>query len=321
MNIIGGPHKTTAIHLAATLELTETLKLLVQHGGDVNAIDQDGATPLHCAAKAGCVKNLKFLLKNGANVKAFTDSSWSTALHIAATLKSPKILKLLLDYGADVHAADGNDRTPLDVAVKCGRDQNTTVLLQCSNKAGTRKDLSQAASLHSAAEMRCSKTLKLLIEEGLDINSVNSDGNTALHCAASNGREENVHILLSQGSLVNAVTTCSHSTPLHLIARKNCPRTLQLLIDNGADISAIDDDGNTPLHCAVDSGPVVNVRMLIENGSNPGCKNKLGLTPLDLAVSRDRRRIEDEILLRQRRHSWIRISVDKLQHVIRDHNC
>lgn len=57
-----------------------------------------------------------------------------------------------------------------------------------------------------------------------------------------------------------------NSTLLYLIAKRNCPLILQLLIDSEADVKAVDFEGNTPLHCAVDAGSGDNVRLLIENG-------------------------------------------------------
>lgn len=43
----------TALHVACELGFEEITKLLLQHHGDVHAIDCNGQTPLHLAAMSG----------------------------------------------------------------------------------------------------------------------------------------------------------------------------------------------------------------------------------------------------------------------------
>jgi len=56
--------------------------LLLEHGVNVNALDDDGSTPWHLASKSG-----KF-----------------------------EVARLLIEHGADVGAEDNNGETPLQVA-------------------------------------------------------------------------------------------------------------------------------------------------------------------------------------------------------------
>ena len=58
---------------------------------------------------------------------------------------------------------------------------------------------------------------------------------------------------------------------------------LQLLLDNGAEVNATDDEGETPLHEAALTGIPQNVRLLLAAGANPQCRNNSGYTPLDVA--------------------------------------
>ncbi|KAJ7392435.1 hypothetical protein OS493_012098 [Desmophyllum pertusum] len=66
----------SAVHLAAEYGHTEAVRLLLEHGADVNtelsinASDDDGLTPLHRAASAGQCDTVNFLLDHGANVNA-----------------------------------------------------------------------------------------------------------------------------------------------------------------------------------------------------------------------------------------------------------
>ena len=46
----------------------DTIRFLLEHGADVDALDDDHATPLHVASYYGCAKGARLLLEHGANV-------------------------------------------------------------------------------------------------------------------------------------------------------------------------------------------------------------------------------------------------------------
>ncbi len=70
-----------------------------------------------------------------------------------------------------------------------------------------------------------------------------------------------------------------YTTALHRI---ECPDTVQLLIDNGADVDAPDDHGNSPLFGASAS----KTRVLLDNGAYIGPRGEDGRTALESARRR-----------------------------------
>jgi ankyrin repeat protein len=80
---------------------TEIVDALLKGGADVNARDAAGFTPLHDAALAGDTGAVRLLLDHGANVNIGDKDSGATALYMAATMGREDAVKLLLEKGAD----------------------------------------------------------------------------------------------------------------------------------------------------------------------------------------------------------------------------
>ncbi|EHK46100.1 uncharacterized protein TrAtP1_013209 [Trichoderma atroviride] len=100
---------------------------------------------------------------------------------------------------------------------------------------------------------------------------------------------ELIRQLIECGADVNATTVChdmgnNGSTPLHLAARVNgLTEMIQDLLWVGARIDQADEDGYTPLHMAAAGNHVANIEMLIESGANVNAMCNDGKTPEMLA--------------------------------------
>src|SRR4051812_27432402 len=104
-------------------------------------------------------------------------------------------------------------------------------------------------------------------------------GDTALHLAAAGYRVEIVQLLLTSGADPDAAKNRRRSTPLHYAAdgfitgpawdAKRQVKTIQCLLQNGADIHAQDMNGATPLHRAVRTRSAAAVKFLLRSGTDP----------------------------------------------------
>ena len=114
------------------------------------------------------------------------------------------------------------------------------------------------------------------------IDSRNSDGKTALHLVAHEGKEAIVRLLVDKGANVEARNKRGE-TALHIAAGKGNQVVLRLLVDRGADIDAKYNDETTALHLAANEGEEAMVRLLVDKGANVEARNKRGETALHVA--------------------------------------
>lgn len=91
-------------------------------GGDIEARDEDGFTPLLSAVYAGQTSTTALLLDRGASVSAVDDNFRRTPLHWAAVNGDIETANLLLERGASISVGDASRKTPLQVAVYEGHD-------------------------------------------------------------------------------------------------------------------------------------------------------------------------------------------------------
>ncbi|XP_059160716.1 mitogen-activated protein kinase kinase kinase 2-like [Physella acuta] len=148
----------------------DTIKLLIENGCDVNAIDSEGCNPLMLASFNGHEKPLELLIKSGCDFNAFKRDGFN-ALMMACEKGHDKCVELLIKYGCHVNATNSEGCNALMLASVYGHE----------------------------------KTLELLIKSGCDVNAVKCDGFNALMLASEKGHLKSVELLVNNGCEVNAV--------------------------------------------------------------------------------------------------------------------
>ncbi len=173
--------------------------------GLVNQPSKDGFTPLMAAARQGQTAAVKALIAAGANINAL-DSSHQTPLLIAIGSKHKSTILALLDAGADPNILSGGESTALFEATLVLDDPDIVHRLisggNSVNSIGVDRDgrRNLYTPLMSAAGFGRIQTVRILLDEHVDVNARRFEGGTALMDAASSGKDDVVALLLRAGA-------------------------------------------------------------------------------------------------------------------------
>lgn len=150
--------------------------------------------------------------------------------------------------------------------------------------AATRSDLDvlEAAAIGDLERLRA-----LLDEDPSLANAWSDDGFTPLHYAAFFGQPEAAKLLIERGADLEARSTnrefALDAAPLHSAVAARERGTIEVLLDAGADVNAVQHGGFTPLLEAAQTGQADVVELLLERGADPDAKLDDGRTATDLA--------------------------------------
>ncbi|KAI9854824.1 MAG: hypothetical protein M1813_000840 [Trichoglossum hirsutum] len=133
--------------------------------------------------------------------------------------------------------------------------------------------LEVAARGHEAA-------VRLLIENGANVEAKEGDLRTTLHRAVYVGSETIVNLLLEYGADIGARDRWG-STPLFRAADGDREAIAKLLLERGVDIEEKNNNGRTALFGAVGRcGKTAVAKLLLEKGANPNAKDLSGMPVL-----------------------------------------
>uniref|UniRef100_A0A3Q1FK36 Poly [ADP-ribose] polymerase n=1 Tax=Acanthochromis polyacanthus TaxID=80966 RepID=A0A3Q1FK36_9TELE len=335
--------KSTPLHLAAGYNRVRIVQLLLQHGADVHAKDKGGLVPLHNACSYGHYEVTELLLKHGACVNAM-DLWQFTPLHEAASKNRVEVCSLLLSHGADPTLLNCHSKSSVDMAPTPELKERLTYefkghsLLQAAREADMAKVKKTLAleiinfkhphthetALHCAVASphpKRKQVTELLLRKGANVNEKNKEcvqvnaldtlGQTALHRAALAGHLQTCRLLLGYGADASLVSLQGFTAAqmgneaVQQILNENVPvrnsdvdyRLLEAAKAGDLDtvkslctaqnVNCRDLEGrhSTPLHFAAGYNRVSVVEYLLHHGADVHAKDKGGLVPLHNACS------------------------------------
>jgi ankyrin repeat protein len=203
----------------------------------------------------------------------------------------PMQVQACIDAKADLNARDAKERTPLLAAVAADgglvvpeRQKKIVTALLAAGADVNAADAKGYTALHYTAYQGSFDLMALLLEAKADPSLENNASESALLLAArgplvDDGRLKTVTQLIAVGADVKK-TDAEGRTALHLLCahkpRLESPEDAdvmigniaQLLSDKGADLKALDANGNSPFSNAIQAGHFQTAGWLLDKGAS-----------------------------------------------------
>ena len=147
-------------------------------------------------------------------------------------------------------------------------------------------------SLHFAANKGSIPILKLLIENGANVDAVTNLGKNVMHMAAEGNQPSMLIYLISEEHQSSSSVDESGSTPLHWACYAGAEEAVNFLLNLNVNINEQDKEKLTPLHLATNEGREKIVLKLLQKNADKNIPNNKGELPIDIARKKNHRRIE-----------------------------
>jgi ankyrin repeat protein len=237
--------KPWPLHRAAQRGRVEIMTMLLDAGADINAVDNDG----HVACRVACRSNqfdaLKLLVERGANLAVDYSNGLSILTGVAQHVKDERFVLLLLDAGAPLDVLSNGELMGLVKTVAVfnrlrARDVNFTTM---------RDESGRTLCHHVARSVTREDDLRLLVNAcGNDaIHTVDNNGKTPLHSAASSSNGLAVRVLVEFGADIDRQNKVGWTALIEACSQARCS-PVELIVALGADVNLVDRWGKTACH-------------------------------------------------------------------------
>lgn len=283
------PKTANALLLSAPYDKDFALiNYFTSKGLDINSIDADGNGIFNYVAKTGNIDLLKKLIEKG--IKG-TDNAFLFAAY--GTRRKPNTLdfyKYLESVDLNPKNASIKGETPLHVLA--ARRENLELIKYFIEKGLDVNTLDHNGNspFINAAKRNNLETIALLFKQLKDVNQLNKKGESALALAVANNTSEVVRFLIVNKADVTVLDANKNNLTAYLIASFSAKKEgvfkqkLEILSKNGLDITKIQENGNTLYHLALAKKNSNILKLLKQYKIDVNAKNNEGNTALHLAA-------------------------------------
>lgn len=311
----------TLLHLAANNGEISIVDLLINAGANVNVPDKNGNTPLMVVLKKKYINEftlqlvIRCLLNAGAHITNLSDDS---PLKIVLHGKFERyIVQMFVDIvNEEFKAIEGVVQVlssvdcPLYHAMLWKNKHVTISRLVAGCDINERNPTNNESALHISVKLSDLENVKILLENGAEVNSVDALDRTPLYyinvLENNEDRMKILKFLISAGASIHVMEVkkilmlgCvkmmrllfNHGlsvferneydqTPLHLLSVNRNEKCLRILEARNFDANSQDEMGHTALHFSASAGLLENSRFLLDHGADVNIANSRGITPL-----------------------------------------
>jgi ankyrin repeat protein len=304
-------HYNTALHKAVLNQNATITALLINAGANTEIYNNDSLTPLLLAVEKPNLAIVNALLKADADLTAIDNEDRNVLLHAleyfidqdelftqAQYKKTQDLIDQLLAAGADINSQSGKGNNALYISLAKYPIAKHLLTKSPNLKALNYEDetvLFQAARANYT-EFETKEIFDALIKQGVDINSRNIYGETALQAAIRHSKPNALFYLLTLGADPNVVKDSEldqtgYDLPMYILgsnyieSKKKLP-AMEYLIKAGARLNHTNANGENIIFISLrdyDNG-LVFTNWLLQQGAKPTVTNLKGQTPLHILI-------------------------------------
>lgn len=259
----------TALILAAYYESCEVLKLLIDAGADLNAVDYNGLSALDYAVMRSNHNSIRILIANGANIN-YSDKTGKTPLIIAAIYDNAPDAEKLINAGADIRIKDSNQKSAFLIAAEKNAARFLKLLIDSQDIV---EDEYEKAVLISAKNGNVDSLVTLLE----NTNNPRELASKALTFACLKNKSNIIHVCVDFHCDLNNSLYLG-LTPLMVACYVNADKAVAQLIAYGVDINIPDKEGITALMYAASKNNLKIIEFLSLYGADKKIQDINGKT-------------------------------------------
>ncbi len=238
------------------------------------------------------IKDFKLLYAQNLKLNEYKNKQVET-LNYAIIHGYYDMVKFMIETGAEINTKDDGNNSPLWMSIKYDQKEITELLL--GNGADINKNEDRPI-VYQALYNEDLELAKELIKNGVNVNAVTEDGEQAIHEASWQGWNDIIILLVNNGADINALVDNGFykgSSPLHFACEYGRTDTIMLLLDLGADITVRNSYKQTLLHHVGITGQYGVAKLLLKKGLNVNSIDNIGATPLLYAALYENKSVEN----------------------------
>ena len=252
----------TCLHIACLLNNEDKLREYINKNyADINYVNNRNETPLLYDIKNSNERCVRLLIENKADVNI--DNSNETPLF--TSLNNLNYVKLLLDNNCDINYISKNGNSAIQLASRMGNLESVKLLIE---RCADINNFGKLSPFLGACESGNHDCVQLYIDKGINIYQVNQDNDTALSLVSGSGDCKSLEFFINKCLDVNNVNIFGKTPIILACSKKNNFNFINLLIKNGADVNAVDNEGYTSLLNASLYGYFEYIKLLLDNGAS-----------------------------------------------------
>lgn len=267
----------TLLHQAILNRSSETAIFLIKNGAHIEESTPTGESPLILAISEECEEVVEVLCSKGATML----SGETNPLYLALESRQENVANILVNYGIDLDCWTSDENGLLQTLlhrsldgdigneyiamflIRKGCDIDSSKQLD-PNRSDETVLLDHESPLHMCCHHGFLQTAQILIKNGANLNSLNSENQTPLHVAIRNNHELIIRLLLDQSTIDLKVRDKNGNTPFALTLLMRNHKIAERILEKMPNAAEqMDPRGRNFLHLAILNEDLETILFLI----------------------------------------------------------